>query len=174
LKLILEKFWEYKIDVHQIFVDFKQAYNKINRKKLYRIMLYFGIPEKLIKLTKVTIEDSAFYVKIQTELTEPTTTRNGLKQGDGLAPLLFIMVLEYVIRKSNINTDGTFIYKSLQTAAYADDVNIMARTQLDLKNAYILLEQNAKKIGLQINTTKTKVLTQTRANNPMVQNIIGV
>jgi hypothetical protein len=44
-----------------------------------------------------------------------------------------------------------------------------------LKNTYILLEQNAKKVDLQINTTKTKVLTQTRANNPTVQNItIGV
>jgi hypothetical protein len=49
----------------------------------------------------------------------------------------------------------------------------MARTRQDLKkkNIYILLEQNAKKVGLQINTTKTKVLTQTRANNPTVQNI---
>jgi hypothetical protein len=170
--LILEKFWEYKIDVHQIF---KQAYDKINRKKLYKIMLYFGIPEKQIILTKVTMEDSAFYVKIQTELTEATTTRNGLKQAHGLAPLLFSIVLEYVIRKSNINIDGTLIYKSVQITVYADDVNIMARKQQYLKNTYILLEQNAKKIGLQTNTTKTKVLTQTRANNPTVQNItIGV
>jgi hypothetical protein len=131
-------------------------------------MLYFGIPEKLIRLTKVTMEDSAFYVKIQTER---TTTRKSLKQGDGLAPLLFNIVLEYVIRKSNINTDGTLIYKYIQIAAYADDVSIMARTQQDLKNTCILLEQNAKKVGLQINTTKTKVLTQTCANNPTVQNI---
>jgi hypothetical protein len=41
-------------------------------------------------------------------------------------PLLFNIVLEYVIRKSNINTEDTFIYKSIQIAAYADDVNIMA------------------------------------------------
>jgi hypothetical protein len=80
--------------------------------KNYIKLLYFGIPEKLIRLTKVTMEDSA-YVKIQTELTEPTATRNGLKQGDGLAPLLFNIVLEYVIRKSNISTDGTLIYKSI-------------------------------------------------------------
>jgi hypothetical protein len=79
--------------------------------KNYIKLLYFGIPEKLIRLTKVTMEDSAFYIKIQTELTEPTATRNGLKQGDGLAPLLFNIVLEYVIRKSKISTDGTLIYK---------------------------------------------------------------
>jgi sorting nexin-29 len=135
-------------------------------------MLYFGIPENLIGLTKV---DSAFYVKIQTELTEPTTTRNGLKQGVGLVPLLFNIVLQYVIRKSNISTDGTLIYKSIQIAAYADDVNTMVRTQQDFKNTYILLEKNAKMVSLQINTTKTNVLTQTRANNTAVQNItIGV
>jgi sorting nexin-29 len=32
VKLIQEKFWEYKTDVHQIFVDFKQVYDKINSK----------------------------------------------------------------------------------------------------------------------------------------------
>jgi hypothetical protein len=41
----------------------------------------------------------------------------------------FNIVLEYEIRKSNINTDGTLIYKYIQIAAYADDVNIIARTQ---------------------------------------------
>jgi hypothetical protein len=67
------------------------------------------------------------------------------------------------------------IYKAIQIAAYADDVNIMIRTQQDLKNTYILLEQNAKKIGLQINATTTKVLTQTSANNQTVENItIGI
>jgi hypothetical protein len=70
VKLILEKFREYKIVVHQIFVDFKQAYDKINRRKLYKIMLFFRIPPKLIRLTKVTMEDSAFEVKIQIEHNE--------------------------------------------------------------------------------------------------------
>jgi sorting nexin-29 len=88
-------------------------------------LLFFEIPKKLIRLTKVTMEDSAFQVKIQTELTESTTSRKGLKQGDGMAPLLFNIIAENIIRKSNINTDGTLIYKSVQTAAYADDVNTM-------------------------------------------------
>jgi sorting nexin-29 len=170
---ILEKFWEYKIDVHQIFVAFKQAYAKIDSES-YTKLCHFSEspPPQNVRLTKVTMEYSAFQVKIQTELTEPTITKKGLKQGDGLAPLLFNIVLEYIIRKSSINTDGTLICKPIQIAAYADDGNIMAPTQLDLKNTYVLLEQNAKKVGLQINTTKTKTLTQTRSNNPTEQNII--
>jgi sorting nexin-29 len=52
VKLILEKFWEYKIDVHQIFVDFKQAYDKSNRRTLYKIMLFFRIPQKTNKINQ--------------------------------------------------------------------------------------------------------------------------
>jgi sorting nexin-29 len=37
VNLILEKFWEYKIDIHQMFVDFKQAYDKINREKYIKL-----------------------------------------------------------------------------------------------------------------------------------------
>jgi hypothetical protein len=55
----------------------------------------------------------------------------------------------------------------MKIAAYVDDVNIMARTQQDLKNTYILLEQNVKKGGLEINTIKTKMLTQTCSHNLM-------
>jgi hypothetical protein len=37
-------------------------------------------------------------------------------------------------RREPLSTDDTLIYKSMQIAAYADDVNIKARTQQDLKN----------------------------------------
>jgi len=32
--------------------------------------------------------------------------RNGLKQGDALSPMLFNFVLEYYIRKVEVNQDG--------------------------------------------------------------------
>jgi hypothetical protein len=35
-------------------------------------------------------------VKVQTELTDTFEIRQGLKQGDGLAPMLFNLALEYV------------------------------------------------------------------------------
>jgi hypothetical protein len=42
-------------------------------------MLYFGIPGKLIRLTKVTMEDSAFYVKILNHPLNITRGRFGLQ-----------------------------------------------------------------------------------------------
>jgi sorting nexin-29 len=52
VKNILEKAWEHNVEIHQIFVDFQREYDSIRRDKLYAIMAFFGIPNKLIKLRK--------------------------------------------------------------------------------------------------------------------------
>jgi hypothetical protein len=51
-----------------------------------------------------------------------------LKQGDGLAPLLFNLILEYVTRKLQVDTKHTLQYKSVQTVGYAVDINLMDRS----------------------------------------------
>ena len=45
---ILEKKWEYNEAVHQLFIDFKKAYDSIRREVLYNILIEFGIPMKLV------------------------------------------------------------------------------------------------------------------------------
>jgi hypothetical protein len=37
----------YSGTVHQIFIDFKKAYNSVRREVLYSILIMFGIPRKL-------------------------------------------------------------------------------------------------------------------------------
>jgi len=51
--------------------------------------------------------------------------RNGLKQGEGLLPLLFNVASEYAIRRVQINQDVVKINSTLQLLVYADDVNII-------------------------------------------------
>jgi hypothetical protein len=63
---LLEKAWEHNVEIHQIFVDFQKAYDSIRTDRIYTIMAHFGIPNKLIRLTKATMEDSTYYVKIGT------------------------------------------------------------------------------------------------------------
>jgi len=59
--------------------------------------------------------------------------RNGLKQGDTLTPMLFNFVLEYAIRRVQVNRDGLKLNGAHQLLAYADDVNILGGSIHTLK-----------------------------------------
>jgi len=47
---ILEKKWEHNEAVHQLFIDFKKAYDSVRREALNNILIEFGIPKKLVKV----------------------------------------------------------------------------------------------------------------------------
>ena len=162
VKNLLEKAWEHNVEIHQIFVDFQKAYDSIRRDKLYAIMEHFGIPNKLIRLTKATMEDSTYHIKIGTLMTDGFKVGNGLKQGDGLAPNLFNIALEYVIRQLSVHVTSTIFYKSVQLIGYADDINIMGRTKRAISEVYGELKEKAKEVGLNINVEKTKAMVQSR------------
>jgi len=54
--------------------------------------------------------------------------RNGLKQGDALAPLLFNLVVEYAIKRVQVNQDGLKLNGTDQLLFYADGVNILGES----------------------------------------------
>jgi len=74
--------------------------------------------------------------------------------------LLFNLVLEAALLKTDLR--GYISTRTKQLCAYADDVVIIARTQKALKETFITLQKEAKKLGLIINTNKTKYMQVTR------------
>jgi hypothetical protein len=83
---------------NQLFIDFKEAYDSVTREVLYNIFIDFGIPMKLMRLIKTCLTETYSTVWVGKKLSERFPIRNGLKQGDGLSPLLFNFAFEYVIR----------------------------------------------------------------------------
>jgi len=52
---ILEKKWEYIETVHQLFIDFKKAYDSVRREVLNNILIEFDISVKLVRLIKMCL-----------------------------------------------------------------------------------------------------------------------
>jgi sorting nexin-29 len=61
---IIEKRYEYRQNVWQLFIDFKKAYDSVHRESLYNIMHEFGFPRKLIGIVKLCIENTQYTVRV--------------------------------------------------------------------------------------------------------------
>jgi hypothetical protein len=162
LRNIMEKCYEYNISLHQLFIDYKQAYDSVNRNKLFVTMKEFGIPTKIVHLTKMTLRETKAKVKIQSDMSGEFTIDRGLRQGDVLSTQLFNITLEKIMRSIEINRGGTIFNRSLQYLAYADDVNLISRNTRELSKAFVEMEGESKKAGLIINEAKTNYMINTR------------
>jgi hypothetical protein len=67
-------------------------------------------------------------------------------------------VLEVIVRRANLHTTGTIYNKETQLLTYADDIDIVGRSQSAVRDAYLALETEAAKVGLKINEQKTKYM----------------
>jgi len=94
IRQILEKKWEYKDSVHQIFIDFRKAYDSVRREVLYNILIEFGTSMTLVRLIKMCLNETYSRVRVDENLSDMFPVRNGLKQGDVLLPLLFNVALD--------------------------------------------------------------------------------
>ena len=165
LRRILEKTLEYQIDTHHLFIDFKQAYDSIDRSSLFTTMTSFGIPSKLNRLCWLTLANTTSVVRIGNHTSEQFTTMQGFRQGDALSCDFFNLCLEKIVRDSNIQMSGTIFDKSTQLLGYADDIDIIGRRKEDVATSFVEIEKAADRVGLKINPTKTKYMLATRSDS---------
>jgi hypothetical protein len=75
--------------VHQLFIDFKKAYDSIRMEVMYNILLESGVPMELIRLIKICLSEMYSKVHIGKHLSDNFPIQNSLKQGDPLLAVLF-------------------------------------------------------------------------------------
>jgi hypothetical protein len=75
---------EYNEIVHQLFIGFKNVYDSMRREVLYNIFIEFGLPMKLVRLIKMSLNKTYSEVHIGRHLFDSFPVQNGLKQADAL------------------------------------------------------------------------------------------
>lgn len=156
-------------DIVVTFIDFKKAFDSVDRETLDKVIREFGIKSKLANLIRETLTDTKSKVKFRGEISTAFKIKTGVRQGDGLSPLLFNCVLEKIVREwkqklkeqelSPIRLGTKKKGIEIHCLAFADDFAILSE---NLTNAGIqinLLEEVANKAGLRISVEKTKFMT---------------
>jgi hypothetical protein len=155
IHLILQKKWEHNEAVHQLFIDFKKAYDSVRREGLYNILNEFGIPKKPVRLIKMCMNETYSTVRVGKNLFEMFLIRNGLKEGNSLLPLNFNFALGYAIRRVQVNQDSLKLNGAHQLLAY---VNKQGGSVHNIKKNKEALVVPSKEIGLEVNADKTKYM----------------
>ncbi|KAL4083661.1 hypothetical protein QTP88_028977 [Uroleucon formosanum] len=170
LRQVMEKHYEFDKDLYMVFVDYKQAYDSINREELWNTLIYFGIPKKYVNMVKLCNNKTECKVKFLGELSSTFEVKSGLRQGDALSPTLFNLGLEKVIREINHSHLVEVVDKEI-ILAYADDIVILGNTRQDITQTMSNLVTASKRMGLCINEEKTKfmVLSRRREDQPNLQ-----
>ena len=136
---------------------------------MLKILRAYGFPGKIVNAVAVMFDNTLAKVRSSYGDTDFFTVLFGELQGDTLAPLLFVIVLNYALRKSidtNLHLGFTVTprrskrYPTVKIADtdYADDIALLSDL---LMNAQFLLkkvEKAAKKVGLYINPKKTEFM----------------
>ena len=93
----------------------------------------------------------------------------GVLQGDTLAPFLFVICLDYVLRISvdkcneygltlELARSRRFHTKKITDADYADDLALLSDNSYNAQKLLHILEKSAAFIGLHVNATKTEYM----------------
>jgi hypothetical protein len=164
MRQTMEKAYEYNMILYHVFIDFKQAFDSINREKMLHALKLLGIPSKLGRLIHVSLTESKAVINIQNELTDHIVIESGVRQGDALSTMMFNLVLEAIARKVDIR--GCVNSNTSQMCAYADDIVITSRSKQRLIDHATTLKKEAEKLGLEINACKTKYMVSTREQGP--------
>lgn len=158
LRQAISKYWEFNKQFYGLFIDFSKAYDSLCRKKIWEKMESYGIPNKLIRLIELSVKNSKCKVKVENEYSATFEVKTGVRQGDGLSPILFNIALEEALKEVNKTNLGIKIIKNISVLAFADDVVILAENKRDLEDMTKTLILETKTVGLKINDDKTKFM----------------
>ena len=159
-----------------IFVDFTKAFDSIHRGKMEQILLAYGIPKETVAAITILYRNTKVKVRSPDGDTEYFDIVARVLQGDTLAPYLFIICLDYVLRTSSDKTRGNgfeltkkrsrrYPATTITDADYADDIAILANTPDQAETLLHSLERAAAGIGLYVNAHKTEYICYNQTGN---------
>ena len=137
------------------FVDVAKAFDSVSHDSIKYACKKLGVPDHLINYISHFYQNSSTCLKFNSERSESIKVTRGIKQGDPLSVHLFNAVVNLATSKLNDRFGFSIDSKlKLKFLAFADDLVLLADSQVGLqKNLDILIEEFGLS-GLKLNVKK--------------------
>ena len=155
--------------VYVCFVDFKKAFDSVDRYILYEILQKNGLKGKLYKAITSLYSSIKGCVRAAGELSDVFNCPIGLRQGCNLSPILFAMFInelyEFMVQN---NIRGIQLFPSIIEIfllMFADDIALISDTVKGLQKQLNTLNTFCSRNKLTVNIDKTKIVVFKKGGN---------
>jgi len=153
------------MDAFLIALDFQKALDSINQYFLQKVLTRIGLPAHFTEIVKAINTSTRSQILINGYLTKPVTMERGVRQGDPLSMLLFLISVEplAIAIQNNTNIQGIqpIGRKSITTCRYADDCTLTLTHATSVKEAFQEITLFEQACGLRLNKKKLRTTLPT-------------
>ena len=171
VKLAMKKRREHGLETWILFLDLVKAFDRVPRELLWEVLSKFGVPKKLICLLRAVHQRVNVTFEVD-EISHTILSILGVKQGDILGPILFVMFIaaimmtwrakydrptcmfrtkeDFIMTGRRVKTKG--IDFLLGDSEYADDTAVLFNSRQELEMYTPLLLQHFERFGMEVHT----------------------
>ena len=150
--------------VFAAFIDFKKAYDTVNRGKMLQRLKQVGASSKYLKAIDAIYQTTTYMIKTKHCIMDPISSNLGLKQGCPLSPLLFNLYIDDLAQHlSDSQDDITLRGSKVSHFLYADDLVLLSRTKEGLQRKLDELAKYSESKDLTVSIGKSKVMVFNKA-----------
>ena len=164
---------EYNLPLFINFIDFKAAFDSINRGFIWAAFKYYGLPDKYIRIIKSFFDGTVSAVRWAGGLSEWFEVLSGTGQGDIQGPVVFNVCLNLAVELSEmhgspsrglvLSVEGDSV-ETVRDCDYADDMAVPDSTEAGLQESTDLICKFSKYAGLRVNTKKTEAMAVAKSS----------
>ena len=170
LQCIIHNCIEFNLPLYINFIDFKAAFDSINRDFIWKAFEHYGLPTKYINIFKAFFRRTESAVRVNGELTRWFNVESGTGQGDVQGPPIFNLVINWGLELAEKfkNISRGFTLQRRQSSRqpekcvidldYADDIAAMDDSAEGLQETTDNVAKYCSIGGLKMNAKKTETM----------------
>ena len=158
---LLHKYTKQHKKLYVGFIDYEKAFDSVWQSGMIHKLQKYGIQGKFLNVIKSMYSSIRSCVKInQNALTELFSCNKGIRQGDGLRPVLFSLFMNDLLQyfKESKSPGVMLGNRTINCLMYAGDLLITSPSPEGLQQSLKVIHRHAQQWKFKVNTKKSNII----------------